>query len=428
MNYNDALLKDGWSLEHEMKDGGKWYNHPTKGDITIEPEGRWEWTRPNGSGSRGFNPKDLEKTLSKVEDYNRLNLPTQGFPPRLQISIGEPVGGHDMRKRERLRMFGRKKKKPESTGIAAGGYGKPVHAFSGTINYIPKRNESMKNEKTYGQHGGEFQDTADEVVTMLNRNKLAMNLGFNRIYSSHTNGIHFDFAGGGFSITLDNPNEWELTSQEKDAKVVLDLSISGESSKEVTGVMDQELHGKTFPMLISKIIVDTILDAAIKAREAYEMEHPEEYPEEDMSKAMNIFKSLCEDEVGKKYTMSKTFEVITPESAEAGDAEERGFEYEDREFDTLWDMAQEIRNEGATEDSGSWFNTIDPDRDYKTGEETYYSFHPSDNVDYAELAKLVKMDNKQFNAAELKYYPEEPELEPEVEPEIEDPNQLKLFK
>lgn len=67
MGYDDFLLKNGWSVEHEMEDGGKWYNHSTKGNITIEPEGRWEWTRPNGSVGKGYNPRDLEKALSKGE-------------------------------------------------------------------------------------------------------------------------------------------------------------------------------------------------------------------------------------------------------------------------------------------------------------------------------------------------------------------------
>jgi hypothetical protein len=155
--------------------------------------------------------------------------------------------------------------------------------------------------------------------------------------------------------------------------------------------------------------------------------YDEEEEESFESRAINIFKRLCEAEVGAKLTMSKTYEVITPESAEQGDAEERGFEYEDREFDTLWDMAQELRDNGVS-DSGNWFSTIDPERDYQTGAETYYSFHPSDDVDYEELARLVKMDNKQFNAAELKYYPDEPEQEEEPEREYEDPRQLKLFK
>lgn len=67
MGYDDLLLKNGWSLEHEMEDGGKWYNHPTRGDITIEPEGRWEWAHPNGHVSKGYNPRDLEKFLFKGE-------------------------------------------------------------------------------------------------------------------------------------------------------------------------------------------------------------------------------------------------------------------------------------------------------------------------------------------------------------------------
>jgi len=67
MTYEEFLSKYGFELEHEMHDGGKWYIHSTKGSIIIDPEGRWEWTRLNGSLSKGFNPRDLEKALSKGE-------------------------------------------------------------------------------------------------------------------------------------------------------------------------------------------------------------------------------------------------------------------------------------------------------------------------------------------------------------------------
>ena len=67
ISYDDILLKNGWSLEHEMGDSGKWFSHPTKGDITIEPEGRWEWTHSNSGVTKGYNQRDLEKALSKGE-------------------------------------------------------------------------------------------------------------------------------------------------------------------------------------------------------------------------------------------------------------------------------------------------------------------------------------------------------------------------
>jgi hypothetical protein len=256
---------------------------------------------------------------------------------------------------------------------------------------------------------GKFQKIAGDVCGILERDRIARNLGFSRIYSSHSNGIHFDFAGGGFTFTLDPAEEWKLEPGEK-GDMVLDLMITGESPGEVDGVMDQ-LTGKVYTSTtpdIAKMIANDITQAAVDAEDAYRMTHPESEPEESMSRAKSIFKRLCEAEVGKKYTMSKTYEVITPESAEQGDAEERGFEYEDKEFDTLWDMAREIREAGATEPSSSgpmtshdWYSTVDPDRNYKTGEETYYSFHPNvTDEEMKELNQLIEMTEKDFNAAE----------------------------
>lgn len=43
------------------------------------------------------------------EDYKRLNLPTQNFPPKLDISIGQAVGGHDQRTQEKNKKKKRKR-------------------------------------------------------------------------------------------------------------------------------------------------------------------------------------------------------------------------------------------------------------------------------------------------------------------------------
>jgi hypothetical protein len=111
----------------------------------------------------------------------------------------------------------------------------------------------------------------------------------------------------------------------------------------------------------------------------------------------------------KNYFMSKTYQVVTPESAEQGDYEDQGFEYESISFDSLWAIAYEIRNAGATEKSSSgpatshdWYSTVDGEKDYRTGSETTYSFHPKDLTDQEtkELDRLINLDNKSFNAAE----------------------------
>jgi hypothetical protein len=85
--------------------------------------------------------------------------------------------------------------------------------------------------------------------------------------------------------------------------------------------------------------------------------------------------------------INKTYEIITPESAEHGDAEERGFEFQDRavSFRELIDM---IEHDGfATAscwpcrgDARDWISTINPERNYATGQDTYYSLHLSHNA------------------------------------------------
>ena len=478
----------------------------------------------------------------RAEDFNRLNLPTT-VPIKMDISIGEPVGGVDKRSQGGITLkadelskgdyvktngYGEgyiitstptgyriavNKKTPwdkatkvnfydvisvqkkgkgpfipvekpdEAVGVAAGGYGVPIHAlrelpphpkhyeqkdlhtvwdkFKKHANKLgftkkvvgdfafqkgnnpqnviklvsakkgkvlvshPQKGRYYLEENMKEQKKGKFQKIADEVVSILQRDRIARSLGFDRIYSSHSNGIHFDFFGGGFTFTLDPAEDWELEPEDK-GDMVLDLAISGESPKEVDGIMDLltgTVYNSTAPN-IAKLIVNDILQSATDAEDAYKMTHSDEYePEESLSKAMRIFNNLCEMKVGQKFTMDKTYEIITPKSAEQGDAEERGFEYKDQEFDTLWDMAKEIRDAGATEPSEyghgtphTWYSTVDPDRDYKTGEETYYSFHPR-NLTYEqarELKNLVLMNDKQFNSYWDKYYPNESELKPKL--------------
>jgi DNA-binding transcriptional regulator GbsR (MarR family) len=88
-----------------------------------------------------------------------------------------------------------------------------------------------------------------------------------------------------------------------------------------------------------------------------------------------------------------TFQTVTPESAEAGDYAEQGWEDEEGEsmmpdeYDieegvtAVEKAVQFMKNKGASEPSSSrfhtdvWYSTVYPDRNYKTGEEKYFSFH-----------------------------------------------------
>jgi len=82
--------------------------------------------------------------------------------------------------------------------------------------------------------------------------------------------------------------------------------------------------------------------------------------------------------------LSKTYEVWSMEAIELGDTDDRGFEYQDMEFDSIEDMAKEMLSEGCLEPSCNvfhrniWYSSIDADVDYKTGDSTGYAFHPSD--------------------------------------------------
>lgn len=91
--------------------------------------------------------------------------------------------------------------------------------------------------------------------------------------------------------------------------------------------------------------------------------------------------------------ITTTYQTVTPESAADGDFSDQGFEDEDGEsmlpdeYDieegiTAVDKAVEfMKNKGGNEPSSSqfhtgvWYTTPDPDRNYETGEDTYYSFH-----------------------------------------------------
>lgn len=132
-------------------------------------------------------------------------------------------------------------------------------------------------------------------------------------------------------------------------------------------------------------------------------------PHENLSPAKQFTQSLPEvKRVEKRYKMNKTYEVWDEDALEAGDTDDKGFEYEDREFDSLWDMADEIRDAGATMPSDSsggphtWYSTPDGEENYRTGERTFYSFHPEDlsAEEAKELFNMVKMDRSAFREAE----------------------------
>lgn len=102
-----------------------------------------------------------------------------------------------------------------------------------------------------------------------------------------------------------------------------------------------------------------------------------------------------------------TYDVVTPESAEYGDAAERGFaspggwKQEDRpEPVTLREALRAAGSRGGGpsrrgygfEDCGRWFATVDADQDYRTGEETTYAIHPPKGItpsSYRRVSRLL---------------------------------------
>lgn len=79
------------------------------------------------------------------------------------------------------------------------------------------------------------------------------------------------------------------------------------------------------------------------------------------------------------FSVSMTYEVVTPESAEYGDAEDRGYEYEDRRM-SLGDVVRELHRKGPWDEVQVHSTLLraygaDGDVDYRTGAETRYDLH-----------------------------------------------------
>lgn len=103
------------------------------------------------------------------------------------------------------------------------------------------------------------------------------------------------------------------------------------------------------------------------------------------------------DEIANTLAADKkiatTYQTVTPESAEQGDYADQGWEDEEGESMTPDEYDAEdgitavdkavrfLQDKGGNEPSSSqfhegvWYSTVDPERDFHTGEEKYYSFH-----------------------------------------------------
>ncbi len=89
-----------------------------------------------------------------------------------------------------------------------------------------------------------------------------------------------------------------------------------------------------------------------------------------------------------------TYEVITPESAEHGDAEDRGFELKDC---SLREAIDYMCGEGGIEGNSSvpeycnWITAYKADYDYETGAETSYSLHFPDNMTVSSRIRVMRL-------------------------------------
>ena len=96
-----------------------------------------------------------------------------------------------------------------------------------------------------------------------------------------------------------------------------------------------------------------------------------------------------------------TYEIVTPESVEQGDAEERGYyhpgggrdalESVDNVTDYAMDLRTALRHCDPAYDSGRWFDSHPYTEDFQTGAELSTSLHPPRNITPASYARLKRL-------------------------------------
>jgi len=96
--------------------------------------------------------------------------------------------------------------------------------------------------------------------------------------------------------------------------------------------------------------------------------------------------------------VSRTFETVTPESAEEGDFADSGFIYQDREL-TFRELVRELQDGGFSEPScypipagfSPWVSQADSSTNYRTGAETRESLHLADDSKARYWIKALRM-------------------------------------
>lgn len=99
------------------------------------------------------------------------------------------------------------------------------------------------------------------------------------------------------------------------------------------------------------------------------------------------------------FNVSKTYQVVTEESASHGDFSEGGFEFEDSSM-SLREILDEVNSLGYFEVNDSTDQIglygVDPDIDYQSGEETTYALHI--DASPRAIARLKRLLTKKRSA------------------------------
>lgn len=93
---------------------------------------------------------------------------------------------------------------------------------------------------------------------------------------------------------------------------------------------------------------------------------------------------------------SVTYDIVTPESAEHGDAAERGWVHPGgwhsmADDPSKMSLREAIDLVGCLQDVGGWFVETDGRVDYRTGAEETRSLHPPRNITPASYGRLQRV-------------------------------------
>jgi hypothetical protein len=110
-------------------------------------------------------------------------------------------------------------------------------------------------------------------------------------------------------------------------------------------------------------------------------------------------KELINEAEEDVINFSITFEIITPESAEHGDAEERGFldENATADYEEMVEMMQGMAPSNSPPSienaHNTWYTAYDVDVDYKTGAHENNSYHGKTDKDSELMFKAWQEAN-----------------------------------